>query len=93
MQCEEWAPVWAHLRDHAKPVQPRDVWDLREVRDMGAPTSKAHVKRIQRLSARPAVTTAHARPDPDHAHRLRANRRAAAAKPIADLVRKANAIR
>lgn len=51
-QCANWAPTWAHLRDHAKPVVPDDVGQLAEVREQ-TPPSKAHVKRLTRL--RPVV--------------------------------------
>lgn len=54
-QCENWAAPWAHLRDHAKPIAPRDVDELREVREM-LPPSKAHIKRLQR--ERPVVVVA-----------------------------------
>lgn len=51
-QCSNWAEPWAQLRDHAKPVVPRDVDELAMVREMTAP-SKGHVKRLTRV--RPVV--------------------------------------
>lgn len=51
-QCANWAPTWAYLRDHAKPVVPDDVGQLAEVREQKAP-SKAHIKRLTRV--RPLV--------------------------------------
>lgn len=57
-QSEVFHETWAYLRDNAKPIVPDDVWDLRAVRDMGPPPSKAHRKRIARKSKAPTVTTA-----------------------------------
>ena len=66
-QCSNWAEPWAHLRDNAKPIAPRDVDELAEVRVM-VPPSKAHIKRLQRV--RPVVVVARAKPTAPDTARL-----------------------
>lgn len=49
-QSDQFHESWAYLRDNAKPVREIDVWELREAREVHAP-SKAHVKRLLRRRA------------------------------------------
>jgi hypothetical protein len=69
-QSEQFHEQWAYLRDHAKPIVPDDVFDLRAVREF-QPPSKAHLKRIAR--ERPAVTPLRDRPKLSDGQRERIN--------------------
>lgn len=83
-QSEQFHEQWAYLRDHAKPIVPDDVYDLRAVREF-QPPSRAHVKRIQRV--RPVVVVARPRPDVLTADRLAHNEAATLGLAVSRLVR------
>lgn len=72
-QSEAFHETWAHLRDNAKPVVPNDVWELRAVRDMGPPPSKAFVKRVAKKSRAPNVVRSVPPKVVDHSARHRFN--------------------
>ena len=85
-QSDQFHETWAYLRDHAKPIVPDDVHDLREVRTF-QPPSRAHLKRVAR--PRPLVTPAVPRPEPDHSRRREINQAHAAARVVREAIARA----
>lgn len=76
-QSDQFHETWAYLRDHAKPIRPDDVADLRAVREF-QPPSRAHIKRIERV--RPFVLVATPKPVSDVTRRIELNQAVAIAR-------------